>query len=85
MSDIKLIIFDLDGVLVETKMLHFHALNDALFEIDPKYCISIEDHLLKYDGLSTSKKLNILNIEKQLDSSLNNKINKLKQMKTIET
>jgi len=84
MSDIKLIIFDLDGVLVETKMLHFHALNDALFEIDPKYCISIEDHLLKYDGLSTSKKLNILNIEKQLDSSLNNKINKLKQMKTIE-
>ena len=27
---IKLIVFDLDGVLVEAKNIHFDALNDAL-------------------------------------------------------
>jgi beta-phosphoglucomutase len=27
---IKLIIFDLDGVLIEAKHLHYEALNDAL-------------------------------------------------------
>ncbi len=33
---IKLIIFDLDGVLVEAKTIHFDALNEAL---GPKYAI----------------------------------------------
>ena len=31
MSKVKLIIFDLDGVLVEAKNIHYEALNDALF------------------------------------------------------
>ena len=30
MNNIKLIIFDLDGVLVEAKNIHFDALNEAL-------------------------------------------------------
>ena len=45
---IKLIIFDLDGVLVEAKEIHYDALNIALGN---KYEISIEEHLTKYDGL----------------------------------
>ena len=84
MNNIKLIIFDLDGVLVETKKLHYEALNIALSEIDSKYCISIEEHLLKYDGLSTLKKLNILTSEKNLDKNLYDRISKIKQEKTLD-
>jgi HAD superfamily hydrolase (TIGR01509 family) len=65
---IKLVIFDLDGVLVETKKIHYDALNKALFEVDPKYVISYEEHLAKYDGLSTNKKLNLLSRDKGLNS-----------------
>lgn len=63
---IKLIVFDLDGVLVETKKLHFDAFNKALRDVDPKYEISYDEHLAKYDGLSTHKKLDIIGREKGL-------------------
>jgi HAD superfamily hydrolase (TIGR01509 family) len=63
---IKLIVFDLDGVLVETKQLHYDALNKALSDVDVKYVISFEEHLSKYDGLSTRKKLDLLSKEKGL-------------------
>jgi beta-phosphoglucomutase-like phosphatase (HAD superfamily) len=36
---IKLIIFDLDGVLVDAKKIHFDALNCALAEVDNKFII----------------------------------------------
>ena len=52
----KLIIFDLDGVLVEARDIHYEALNRALAEVDEKYVIGREEHLSSYDGLSTSKK-----------------------------
>ena len=42
---IKLIIFDMDGVLVEAKQIHYDTLNEALAEIDPKYVISEAEHL----------------------------------------
>lgn len=84
MDNIKLIIFDLDGVLVDTKDIHYAALNHALKEIDPKYIISKEEHLLKYDGLSTLKKLEILTNEKGLDKNLYNKISIAKQEKAID-
>ena len=42
MDKIKLIIFDLDGVLVEAKQIHYEALNEALGE---KYAISWNEHL----------------------------------------
>ena len=34
---IKLVIFDLDGVLVDARELHYNALNKALNSIDEKY------------------------------------------------
>ena len=40
MNLIKHIIFDLDGVLVDIKDIHYKALNEALSLIDPKYIIS---------------------------------------------
>ena len=57
---IKLIIFDLDGVLVDSKKLHFDALDKALSLISEEYRISYQDHLTSYDGLSTNKKLKML-------------------------
>lgn len=58
---IKLIIFDLDGVLVDSKEIHFDSLNNAIERVIGKqYIISKEDHLAYYDGLSTSKKLEML-------------------------
>ena len=63
---IKLIIFDMDGVLVEAKDVHYKALNKALEDIDQKYIIKYDEHILKYDGLKTEQKLELLHSEKQL-------------------
>lgn len=76
---IKLLIFDLDGVLVDSRPLHYIALNNALNKIDAKYNISLEEHLAKYDGLPTTKKLELLTKEKGLHSELYSIIWKLKQ------
>ena len=60
MSTIKLIVFDLDGVLVDTKNIHFNALNNALKKSKINYQISYEEHLKIFDGLTTKEKLQIL-------------------------
>lgn len=53
-----LIIFDLDGVLVDTRDMHFNVLNQAIFEsIGAKYCIDRDRHLRELDGLPTREKL----------------------------
>lgn len=80
----KLIIFDLDGVLVDSKDIHFNALNLALKDIDQKYVINIEDHLKIYNGLPTKEKLKILSEKTGLDKDLFEKINKQKQEYTFE-
>jgi HAD superfamily hydrolase (TIGR01509 family) len=79
---IKLIIFDLDGVLVDCKDLHYNALNQALASINPKYVIGREEHLSKYDGRNTTKKLKMLTEEKGLPENLHEMVWKLKQEKT---
>ena len=56
---VKLIIFDLDGVLVEAKNIHFEALNKAL----GSYAISWNEHLSTYDGLKTFQKLERLTLK----------------------
>lgn len=65
---IKIIIFDLDGVLLDAKKIHYDALNIALANIDTKFMISWDEHLSKYDGLKTTQKLKILTNEKGLPS-----------------
>ena len=57
---IKAIIFDLDGVLVDTKKIHFEALNLALKKFSYSE-ITFEDHIKIFDGLPTNEKLKILN------------------------
>jgi len=76
----KLIIFDLDGVLVEAKNIHYKALNKALGE----YSINWNEHLSTYDGLKTSQKLNMLTKEKGLPVEDHKRIWNDKQKFTLE-
>lgn len=81
----KLIIFDLDGVLVEAKEIHFDALNLALRDIGEEFVISWEEHLKTYDGLKTYDKLNLLAKFKGLsiDKTIVEKIFQNKQIYTL--
>ena len=81
---INVILFDLDGVLVKTKHIHFDALNKALSQIDPKFCISRSDHLNIFDGLKTRDKLNILSDSFGLPRDTHEKIWETKQKITSE-
>ena len=83
MNKLKGLIFDLDGVLVNTKKIHFDSLNLALKSINAKE-ISFKDHINIFDGLPTIKKLDILNKKKILDKKHNSKIIKIKQEITIK-
>jgi HAD superfamily hydrolase (TIGR01509 family) len=77
---IKLIIFDLDGVLVEAKGIHFDALNKALGE----YAIDWNEHLSIYDGLKTNQKLEMLHERKGLPKERFKDIWENKQKYTLE-
>ncbi len=78
---IKLIIFDLDGVLVEAKNIHYDALNEALGD---KYFISWSEHLSIYDGLKTNQKLEMLSERKGLPNTKHVDIWNHKQKITLE-
>ena len=76
----KLVIFDLDGVLVEAKNIHYDALNEAL----GKYAISWQDHLSTYDGLKTTQKLEMLTEQKGLPIEEHQLIWEKKQYITLQ-
>lgn len=82
--NIKLVVFDLDGVLVDTREHHFIALNRALSEVDEHYVISKKDHLQLFDGLSTQSKLDLLSKERGLDPKLHKSIWHKKQELTFQ-
>jgi len=81
---IKLVIFDLDGVLIDSRDLHFYSLNNALESVGEQYVINRKEHLSTYDGLSTSKKLSMLSKSKGLPESLHGEIWKRKQEETLK-
>jgi beta-phosphoglucomutase-like phosphatase (HAD superfamily)/dTDP-glucose pyrophosphorylase len=80
----KLFIFDLDGVLVDSKEVHFKSLNEALKDIDPKYIITEQEQKDTYEGLSTNQKLKILSEQKGLPDYQYDRIWKLKQENSIK-
>ena len=82
---IKTIIFDLDGVLVEAKKLHYDCLNDALREEDPKFIIEWNEHLSLYDGLKTNQKLDLLHSNKGLPKESFSRVWDKKQKLTLES
>ena len=81
---IKLVIFDLDGVLIDLKECHYETLNDALSIINSKYIISLEEHYKFYDGLPTKEKLKMLTSYKDLPVNLYSQISKSKQEFTLK-
>ena len=78
---IKTIIFDLDGVLVDTKKIHFLALNRALIDIE-KFEIDYKDHLKTFDGLPTMVKIQLLLKQKKIKKKNIKEIYSLKQSYT---
>jgi len=81
MEKVKLVIFDLDGVLVEAKNIHYDALNQALGK---EYSIDWNEHLSVYDGLKTNQKLEMLTERKGLPTELHSQIWENKQKYTLE-
>jgi beta-phosphoglucomutase-like phosphatase (HAD superfamily)/dTDP-glucose pyrophosphorylase len=86
---IKLVLFDLDGVLVDTKRIHFDALNEALGERS----ISEQEHLTLYDGLTTMDKLEKIGLSQEEKLSVYNvkqkithkRLNSIKENETIQS
>ncbi len=81
-TQIKAILFDMDGVLIDAKDWHYEALNKALRLFG--YEITRYDHLHNFDGLPTKEKLNMISEESYLPKQLHNFINELKQDYTLE-
>lgn len=81
-NNIKAVLFDMDGVLIDAKEWHYEALNQALalFGIE----ISRYDHLVTYDGLPTKKKLELLSLDSGLPRELHAFINDIKQEMTLK-
>jgi len=78
---VKLVIFDLDGVLIDSKEYHYEALNQALGN---EYAITREEHITQYDGLPTMEKLKLLSDKKGLPTSRFNQIWREKQNNTLK-
>ena len=79
----KLVIFDLDGVLIDSRDLHFEALNCALSKVGEKYAITRDEHLKQYDGLPTARKLAMLTSNKGLPAGLHEQVFQDKQSETL--
>jgi HAD superfamily hydrolase (TIGR01509 family) len=80
---IKLIIFDMDGVLVNAKEIHYETLNNAIeLIVGKKFTIDFSEHLSTYDGLKTTQKLDMLSEKKGLNKSEHQKIWDIKQKLT---
>jgi len=79
---IKIILFDMDGVLIDAREWHYESLNRALslFGLE----ISRYDHLTAYDGLPTRNKLRMLTVEKGLPAGLHAFISEMKQQYTMD-
>jgi HAD superfamily hydrolase (TIGR01509 family) len=76
---IKLIVFDLDGVLLDSKEIHFNALNLALDEVGDNYIIHRHEQDTVYEGLTTNAKLQILTETKGLSKELHRDVWQRKQ------
>lgn len=81
---IKLVLFDLDGVLINAKNIHFDSLNKALADYDETYVITEEEHLKIYDGHKTQQKLEMLTNNKGLPATAHQEIFRAKQEYTTK-
>lgn len=73
------IVFDLDGVLIDSKLVHFNALNKALSDINPKFIITKKEQASTFEGLTTKSKLDILTMTKGLPKTFHDLVWRSKQ------
>jgi beta-phosphoglucomutase len=80
LPSIQLVIFDLDGVLVETDFIHSAALKDAVIN----FVDSIPEYLDASDGLRTTDKIKLLQKQFELSDDVVRAIATLKHHRTLE-
>jgi beta-phosphoglucomutase-like phosphatase (HAD superfamily)/dTDP-glucose pyrophosphorylase len=82
----KLVIFDLDGVMIDSREMHYETLNAAIIRVtgSTQYVITREEHLSKYDGLNTTRKLQMLTADKGMPVEYYNDIWSEKQKETFK-
>ena len=78
---IRGVLFDMDGVLIDATEWHYEALNEAL-EIFG-YTIDRLDHLTRFNGMTTKRKLQILTEEKGFPQELQDVVSDIKQDRTL--
>ncbi len=81
-TNLKAILFDLDGVLVNMPEGHYEALNKALGLFGAR--INEDEHFSFFNGLPTKKKIEELENQGRLPLGLKEFINKIKQQYTKE-
>ena len=81
-TNIKAVLFDLDGVLVDMPDGHYEALNKALSLFGA--CIERDEHLQSFNGLPSRKKIESLEESGRLPDGLREMINSIKQKYTKE-
>jgi beta-phosphoglucomutase len=79
--NIKAVVFDMDGVLIDAREWHYLALNQALAPFNLE--ISESEHEKRFNGLSTAQKLRILSEETGLPKEMHPIISEVKQDRTL--
>jgi beta-phosphoglucomutase len=79
---IRAVLFDLDGVLVETRKLHYDALARALADLG--FELPFSEHQQLYDGLPTYKKIELLSTRFSLTPDQVKFLNDKKQQYTVQ-
>ncbi len=84
MHPIKAILFDLDGVLVNTTLLHYETFRDALLYVKPEKYLTWSEHQLHYEGMSTNLKVKLLREQGLLTEEEGRQLFEKKQEFTLE-
>jgi HAD superfamily hydrolase (TIGR01509 family) len=84
MHPIKAILFDLDGVLVNTCVLHYETFRDALKAVLPSKDLTWAEHQKEFEGLSTKLKTQKLVVQGVLTQSQADLVFQTKQDLTIQ-
>lgn len=79
-----LIAFDLDGTLIEARDVHYRCFNSAL-ELAGVEPISYDEHLRRFDGLPSAKKMQILIDEGRMPDHAWRAVESEKRRLTIES
>ena len=83
-SSMELVVFDLDGVLLDFCEIHYQTLNSAICDVaGPTFEISRKEHNTIYNGRNTRSKLKLLCERKELPADLEEPIFQRKQALTL--